>query len=92
MFLMVSWETQPTSAETVIRLEPSNFIKEFLVNRNNRLLLEPCPVNSGVSSLPGGTWIKSAVCGVGVSVFQKRDRVFFVPVNQTSSLSVTVIA
>lgn len=58
---IVSCDTQPIWSETVIRLDPSYFIKEFLVNKKRRLLLDPYPVNSGVSSLPGGTWIKSAV-------------------------------
>src|SRR4051812_14951056 len=91
MFLMVSCDTQPMESETVTKLEPSYFMKEFFVNRNKRLLFWPCPVKLGDSSLPGGTCRKSAVWGVGVSVFQKRESVPLVPASQTSSLSETVM-
>lgn len=91
MFLIVSCDTQPIESETVTKLDPSYFMNEFLVNKKKRLLFCPCPVKAGVSSLPAGTCKKSASWGVGVSVFQKRERVPLAPESHTSSLSDTVI-
>lgn len=74
---------------TLIRLAPSNFQTELLVKRNRRLLLLPCPIISGFSSLPEGILIHSEVSGVGWSVFHRIDSLPLRSSNQISSLSAT---